>query len=79
MTAPTKAPWHGTSGGYTNHHCRCKECTEAYRIAQADYRSRLQAKPIPEHVHGTNNGYTNYGCRCDACGEAHWVARVSAR
>lgn len=76
MTRARKAAWHGTTGGYSNHFCRCKECTEAFRIYVADYREQLRAKPIPDHVHGTNNGYTNYGCRCVDCGNAHFLARA---
>jgi phosphoribosyl 1,2-cyclic phosphodiesterase len=71
--------WHGTVGGYTNHDCRCPECTEAFRMGMAKYRARLQARPIPEKVHGTNSGYTNYGCRCPECTEAHRVARLVTR
>jgi hypothetical protein len=24
------AKFHGTAGGYNNHHCRCEECTKAF-------------------------------------------------
>lgn len=23
-------PWHGTAGGYTNHGCRCDDCSAAH-------------------------------------------------
>ena len=32
--------WHGTFGGYTNHACRCAECTRANTEKQRDYMSR---------------------------------------
>lgn len=41
---PVAAPIpHGTAGGYTNRGCRCDECTEAQRLALADYRARRRA------------------------------------
>ncbi len=30
-------PWHGTSGGYTNHGCRCERCREAQKLRQRVY------------------------------------------
>ena len=67
---------HGTLGGYTNHRCRCVDCTLANSIRQALYRPRIRAAGLPDNDprHGTNNGYTNYGCRCDDCTAANTAA-----
>jgi hypothetical protein len=32
--------WHGTSGGYTNHRCRCPDCKEAWAVAYRAYMNR---------------------------------------
>lgn len=64
-------PWHGTRGGYTNHHCRCDACRAALAQAVRVARARRKAAPTPDYVHGTTNGYSNYGCRCTACRTAH--------
>lgn len=66
-------PWHGTTGGYTNHKCRCDDCRAALREYQKERRRARIAEATPDHVHGTANGYGNYGCRCDAC-RAAWTA-----
>ncbi len=63
----TQKTWHGTSGGYTNHHCRCPECSAANAIMQRETTARRKARPIPSQVHGTANGYAAYGCRCESC------------
>lgn len=31
---------HGTTWRYRDHHCRCEPCTEAQRVAMADYYVR---------------------------------------
>ena len=31
------ASYHGTSGGYTNHYCRCRPCKDAYAIYRYPY------------------------------------------
>lgn len=33
-------PWHGTSGGYTNHACRCRDCRSAWSRTMESYRRR---------------------------------------
>jgi len=44
------AAWHGTPGGYTNHDCRCSDCTGEWAKYQRDndwhssYLRRLKAK-----------------------------------
>jgi hypothetical protein len=44
-------PWCGTAGGYTNHACRCDDCTgansrayQAYMDAHPDKRAAKNAK-----------------------------------
>jgi hypothetical protein len=67
-------PRHGTLGGYTNHHCRCVDCTEANtRYYVEDYRPRIRAAGLPDgdERHGSYNAYTNYQCRCVDCRAAH--------
>lgn len=32
--------WHGTSGGYSNHRCRCDECKRAWASAHRAYLDR---------------------------------------
>lgn len=67
--------WHGTSGGYGNHKCRCDDCREAHRVACSDRKENRLAERVdvngvmihPRATHGTANGYRNYGCRCDPC------------
>ena len=37
--------WHGTTGGYSNHACRCDLCTTANRSAHREYmRSHPEAR-----------------------------------
>lgn len=62
--------YHGTSGGYTNHKCRCDKCKAAFAAYMAKFRERVKDN-VPEHVHGTAGGYTNYSCRCVKCTSAH--------
>lgn len=74
MVPKTAKPekWHGTSGGYTNHDCRCDECRKANAIMQRETKARRLARPIPEHMqHGHHNTYLNYGCRCELCKVGH--------
>lgn len=66
--------WHGTSGGYTNHKCRCTECRAAWAVLIMKMKARRKAAPTPDHVHGTTNGYTGYGCRCADCTRAQSLA-----
>lgn len=72
------ARWHGTSGGYSNHKCRCEKCRAAWaeRIRRSKESRRL--KPVPPEVHGTQNGYGNYGCRCTQCTQT-WNSAALAR
>lgn len=68
--------WHGTSGGYTNHKCRCAAC----RAAWADYNyqvRRTRERRIKEDPtlapHGSPHTYANWRCRCAPCTVA-WAA-----
>lgn len=38
MSEDKKEMWHGTLGGYTNHRCRCEDCTRAQREWMRGYR-----------------------------------------
>lgn len=78
IARPPDAPWHGTSGGYTNHSCRCRPCTDAHSAVMYRRKQRRKTEPVPEHVHGTPNGYGNYGCRCRPCTDA-WTRDTVAR
>lgn len=65
--------WHGTTGGYTNHKCRCDNCRQAWNAScvsrRAAARQYISKNPesIPEH------GYRGYraGCRCVECRNGH--------
>jgi len=72
MVTSETEPWHGTSGGYGNHKCRCAECRAAWAASVAVSQERRSKRPVPEHVHGTQNGYGNYKCRCAPC-TAEWA------
>jgi hypothetical protein len=76
--------WHGTSGGYTNHGCRCPRCRQAWAEAislskerrwarmalGANNTNRTNARTEPV-AHGTNATYGNWKCRCRHCTAAH--------
>ncbi len=75
---PDPQLWHGTLGGYTNHHCKCDECVAAHRAYCANARAeRVASTPWDEIPHGTANGYNNYRCRCEPCKGAMAAARTS--
>lgn len=61
--------YHGTPGGYSNHHCRCLRCTAAWTAYCAKRKAQRRSAGLPEgdKRHGTENGYRNWGCRCEAC------------
>lgn len=68
---------HGTENAYTNRGCRCDECKEASRVANA--RRREGRKGSDRTPHGTATGYTNWGCRCDLCKAAMREFQVEHR
>jgi hypothetical protein len=51
------ARWHGTAGGYTNHRCRCRDCTEAWRVA---HRSYMDRNPIQRQKNNIRTGINYY-------------------
>jgi hypothetical protein len=73
---------HGTISTYTNHCCRCPQCTEANR---AHYRRRralagtaaLHGPRLPRH--GTRVEYIKHGCRCQLCRTAEATYRAKYR
>ena len=74
---PGYSGWHGTSGGYTNHKCRCDYCVVAWNAYHtATIRSLRKEIAQKEGVvleianHGTESGYSR-GCSCSKCKEAH--------
>lgn len=71
----TTADWHGTRGGYTNHHCRCSKCRAAWAEYNRMYKARRTRRPLPpgDPRHGTPYGYSGLGCRCSRC-RAAWAA-----
>jgi hypothetical protein len=71
-------PWHGTSGGYYNHGCRCDNCrAAASEMARAARLRRMENTRLGliDVPHGSDNAYKNYGCRCDECRAARAAAR----
>jgi hypothetical protein len=68
-------PPHGTRARYDWKlgRCRCKECREANRIWQREYRaSKKQGtkRYRPVAIHGTRAKYVS-GCRCEPCTKAN--------
>lgn len=69
-TAEAVWPPHGTVSRYSNHGCRCGECTAAQSEANRAYKRRKRAEGLPpgDPRHGANtSGYGLYGCRCPEC------------
>lgn len=64
--------WHGTSGGYTNHKCRCDECRVAFNESMRKYQKRRRESYVydPAHEHGREKTFQR-GCRCVPCREDH--------
>lgn len=74
------APPHGSDSTYTNHRCRCVDCTAAHaRAQQAEnaQRSERLRRGLVQPPHGLPSTYTNYACRCTPCRGA--VAAERAR
>lgn len=78
---------HGKASTYRSGGCRCAECRDAHRLAQASLREKYYAlrtlvdgrwvAPGHPYQHGTSYWYRMRGCRCDACRAAE--RRVSRR
>jgi len=45
-------PWHGTAGGYTNHHCGCSRCRDA-----ANQYWREHARKLRDQAGRRHNGH----------------------
>lgn len=83
---PVKVFQHNASG-YSNHHCRCIDCTNGWAKQQSKLNSHKRAERYevdgrmvhPTCKHGAESSYTNYSCRCLECTEAHRVARTERR
>lgn len=79
--------WHGTSGGYCNHGCRCDACRDAHRLAHKRHRTNRYAERVEVgdqlvHLsapHGTVRAYDYFGCRCDDCRSTHARRRRAQR
>lgn len=70
LTRSGKPVTHGGAGtGYSNHGCRCAECTEAN--TRRLKRRRAERKAEEPLTHGSVSTYVNWSCRCEKCGEAH--------
>lgn len=63
-----KEKWHGTTGGYTNHRCRCDECRLAWNKYCQNRRMRRKGEYVysQQDDHGTNRIYSK-GCTCPDC------------
>jgi hypothetical protein len=66
---------HGSASTYTNHRCRCVDCTAEWARKHKEWCHQRNRRGIPAHVHGSVNGYTNYRCRCARCRDANTQAR----
>lgn len=66
--------YHGTSGGYSNHTCRCTLCVVAWNAYCAGRKAARVGKSREEkegiRQHGIPKSY-QYGCRCTPCTDAH--------
>lgn len=67
--------WHGTTGGTTNHACKCLACRTvwtAHCLQARKDRAKLINPDDPRH--GKYTFYANHGCRCEPCTTAHRIA-----
>jgi hypothetical protein len=72
-------PVHGTASTYSNHSCRCPDCTAAATAARAAWTRSLQDRPFADVPHGTKSGYQNWRCRCGSCTSAQAMAARQQR
>ncbi len=72
-------PRHGTWNGYSNLHCRCGLCREAWAACIEARRQKRQPPPPDDPRHGKETTYGNWNCRCDACRRAHAAALKARR
>lgn len=72
--------WHGTTGGYRYHRCRCEQCRSAWAaFKSADRRRRAGLIDPEDERHGSAGFYVNHGCRCRPCTDAASAQRLKAR
>lgn len=64
--------WHGTTGGYSNHKCRCDPCRLAWNAycAERKRKARRNFTPAPGDEHGLEKTYQK-GCKCALCLAGH--------
>jgi len=76
-----RTPRHGTPGEYTNHHCRCSPCRDAWAICcrrahqdrtralDGEHRTPPRRGPtgLQEPAAHNRHTYSNWGCRCPEC------------
>lgn len=60
--------WHGTSGGYTNHKCRCNDCRLAWNAYSRRNKAKRRSRFVDDGsiIHGKASSYQR-GCNCDLC------------
>lgn len=69
-------PWHGTTGGYRNHDCRCGPCTQANTEHVAHWRATHKGLEPPYHG---EYAYNMFSCRCGVCKEEHRLHSIARR
>ncbi|QDK01438.1 HNH endonuclease [Microbacterium phage LeeroyJenkins] len=64
--------WHGTTGGYNNHKCRCDPCRLAWNKYCRERKRVRRNEFVPEanDTHGSEKMYQR-GCACTVCKSAH--------
>lgn len=63
-----KVAQHGSIGMYSNHGCRCGDCTTAYNAHKYIWRKSRKPEDL-DAPHGSMSKY-NGGCRCPVCSKA---------
>ena len=72
--------WHGTTGGTSNHGCKCLACRTVWtQYCLRRRKERAEAIQADDPRHGKSTFYLNHGCRCDKCRDAHRVATYARR
>lgn len=84
MTSVQEAPgpekWHGTTGGVSNHRCKCVECRAAWTAYCKRRRAERASQIGPNDPrHGLLSFYYNHSCRCDKCRAAKAKAERERR
>lgn len=64
--------WHGTTGGTSNHNCKCLACRKVWTEYCKRRRAERSANIAPDDPrHGKLSFYYNHACRCAKCRAAH--------